>query len=319
MVNLKSSKTILITGGAGFIGSNLADRLMQEGYRVVVIDNLSTGKKENLNSKVNFYKADIGDAKISNIFEKEKPEIVYHFAAQINVRKSTEDPIEDARINILGSINILENCRNFGIEKIIFASTGGAIYGEADVVPTSEKYPTFPLSPYGIAKLATEKYLHYFYKTFGLPFIALRLANVYGPRQNSKGEAGVVAIFCDKMLLNKNPIIYGSGKQTRDFVYVQDVVESAILAMKKNKIGIFNIGTGKETNINTVFEIIKEKIKSNCKKTHEPARQGEQQRSCLDYLKAKKEILWRPKYNLQEGLELTVQWFKDNIKSNDNS
>ena len=309
-----NNETILITGGAGFIGSNLADRLIQEGYKVIVIDNLSTGKKENLNPKAKFYKADICSAEVSKIFGKEKPKIVFHLAAQINVKKSMENPAEDARTNILGSVNVLENCRNFGVKKIIFTSTGGAIYGKANIIPTSEKYPAFPLSPYGIAKLTTEKYLNYYYKIFDLPFISLRLANVYGPRQNSKSEAGVVAIFCDKILSKEQPIIYGNGEQTRDFVYIKDVVKSAILATKIKKTGIFNIGTGEETNINTVFEIIKEKTKSECKKTYSPLKKGETQRSCLDCSRAKKQLKWQPEYSLEKGLMLTIDWFKNNRK-----
>ena len=186
----------LVAGGAGFIGSHHVDRLIKEGHKVVVIDNLSTGKKENLNPKAKFYKLDIRDPEISQIFSREEPEIVFHYAAQIDVRKSVKDPIGDAKINILGTLNLLENCREFKIKKVIFASSGGAIYGDADIVPTPENYPEWPLSPYGIAKLTIDKYLNYYYQVFGLLYISLRFANVYGPRQDSKGEAGVVAIFC---------------------------------------------------------------------------------------------------------------------------
>ena len=300
----------LVTGGAGFIGSHLVDKLIKEGHKVVVIDNLSTGRKENLNPKAKFYKIDICSYRISQIFKKEKPEVVFHYAAQIDVRKSVKDPVEDAKINILGTLNILENCKKYNIRKVIFASTGGAIYGDADIVPTPETYPELPLSPYGIAKLTIEKHLSYYYKVFGLPYVSLRLANVYGPRQNSKGEAGVVAIFCDKMLSKKQPIINGSGRQTRDFVFVGDVVEANILALKKNKIGIFNIGTAKETNVNTIFKKLKELTGSKCKEIHGPALLGEQKRSCLNFLKAKKELNWQPKYSLDKGLNKTVEWFK---------
>ena len=305
---------ILITGGAGFIGSHLQDRLIKEGHRVVVVDNLSTGRKENLNPKAKFYKADICGSKISQIFKKEKPEIVFHFAAQINVRKSVEDPIEDAKINILGSLNIIQSfCHLSSVishkSKIIFASTGGAIYGDADIVPTPESYPEYPLSPYGIEKLIVDKYLNYYYKTFNLPYISLRLGNIYGPRQNSKGEAGVIAIFSDKMLAGGQPIINGSGNQTRDFVYVDDVVEASTLAFKKNKVGVFNIGTAKETDVNTIFKKLKELTGSNCKIVHGSAMPGEQKRSCLDFKKAKRELKWSPKYDLENGLKKTIDWF----------
>ena len=301
----------LVTGGAGFIGSHLVDRLIKEGHKVAVIDNLSTGRKENLNPKAKFYKIDICSYRISQIFKKEKPEVVFHYAAQIDVRKSVKDPVEDAKINILGTLNILENCKKYNIRKVIFASTGGAIYGDADIVPTPETYPELPLSPYGIAKLTIEKHLSYYYKVFGLPYVSLRLANVYGPRQNSKGEAGVVAIFCDKMLSKKQPIINGDGKQTRDFVFVDDVVEANISALKKDKVGIFNIGTARETDVNTLFKKLRELTDSKCAKIHGPTLPGEQKRSCLNFLKAKKELGWKPKYSLDKSLNKTMEWFRN--------
>jgi UDP-glucose 4-epimerase len=302
---------VLVTGGAGFIGSHLTDQLIKKGHSVVIVDNLSTGLKENLNKKAEFYKADIQDKKMSGIFTKEKPEIVFHFAAQINMRKSVESPVEDAKINILGSLNILENCKNNNVKKVIFSSTGGAIYGDADIVPTPENYVEYPLSPYGIAKLSIEKYLNYYDKIFGIPFVALRFANVYGPRQNSKGEAGVISIFCDKIFAKQQPVINGDGLQTRDFIYVQDVIEVAILAMETGRKGIFNIGTGKETNINEIFEIVKKESGFSGQEIHEPAQKGEQKRSCLDYSKAKNELNWAPKYGLEQSLKETVSWFKN--------
>lgn len=304
---------ILVTGGAGFIGSHLADELIKKGHEVVVVDNLSTGSKLNLNKKAKFYKVDIQDKKINNVFLKEKPDIVFHFAAQINVRRSVESPMEDAKINICGSLNILENCKKFRIKKIIFSSTGGAIYGDANIIPTPEDYAEYPLSPYGIAKLATEKYLNYYNKVFGVSFVVLRFANVYGPRQNSKGEAGVIAIFCDKIFSGKQPIINGDGLQTRDFIYVSDAVGAAILAMQTEKNGIFNIGTGRETNINDIFSIIKKESGFNLKESHGPAQKGEQQRSCLNFSSAKEVLGWEPKHGLEEGLEKTVAWFKNKV------
>ena len=313
---------ILVTGGAGFIGSHLVDRLIKEGHQVVVVDNLSTGKKENLNKKAKFYKIDICSPKISQIFKKEKPEVVYHLAAQIDVRKSVEDPVRDADINILGSLNLIQNFIRVNPrlnqrksastnKKIIFASSG-AIYGDTNVIPTPEAHPENPETPYGIAKLAIEKYLYFYQKTLGLNYTALRLSNVYGPRQNSKGEAGVVAIFCDKMLSGKQPVIFGSGRQTRDFVFVDDVVEAALLAVSRgpssaDSVPVYNIGTAKETSINEIFRKIKELTNSNCQEIHGPAKLGEQKRSCLDFSKAKKELNWQPKYDLEMGLKLLIK------------
>ena len=322
----KNKRKCLVTGGAGFIGSHLVDELIKQGWRVAVIDNLSTGKKENLNLKARFYKIDIRSPEISEIFRKEKPEIVFHFAAQIDVRKSVENPMRDAKINILGSLNLIQNFVSANQrsaqrkpafpKKFIFASTGGAIYGDTDVIPTPENYPENPESPYGICKLAIEKYLHFYKKTYGLNSVILRFANVYGPRQNSKGEAGVIAIFCDKMLKNEEVIINGDGEQTRDFVFVNDVVKAALLAAEKEKSGIYNIGTAKETSINEIFRKIKELTGSNCREIHGPAKIGEQKRSCLDFSRAKKELGWQPKYSLEKGLRETAKWFKNQVGAN---
>jgi len=300
---------VLITGGAGFIGSNLVDKLIEKGYEVVIIDNLSTGLKSNVNKKAKFYKADIQDKKISDIFLKEKPDVVFHYAAQISVRDSVQNPIDDAKTNILGSLNILENCKKNKIKKIIFSSSGGSIYGKTDVFPTNEDCKEVPLSPYAIAKLSVEKYLNFYYQSFGLEFVALRFANIYGPRQNSKGEAGVIAIFSDKMIAGEPVIINGSGKQTRDFVYVDDIVNASISALEKNEIGVFNLGTATETDVNTIFLKLKEILNPNCKETHGQPQSGESERSCLDFSRAKKVLGWEPKYNLQKGLEKTADWF----------
>jgi UDP-glucose 4-epimerase len=303
-------KKILVTGGAGFIGSHIVDRLIEENHKVVVIDNLSTGSRSNLNKKAEFLKMDICDKKLADVFKKEKFDYVFHLAAQIDVRKSVENPQKSATDNILGSLNILENCKEYKIKKIIFTSTGGAIYGDASIIPTPEGYPENPLSPYGIEKLSVDKYLNYYYKVFKLPYISLRLGNVYGPRQNSKGEAGAIAIFADKMIKGESPIINGPGKNTRDFVYVGDVVDANILAMKSKKTGVYNIGTGKETNINTIFRNLKKLLNPDCKEIHGQAKQGEQKRSCLNNKKAKKDLNWKPKVKIEEGLQKTINWFK---------
>lgn len=301
---------ILVSGGAGFIGSNVADRFIQDGHKVAIIDNLSTGVKANLPQKAKFYKVDIRSAVIDKIFEKEKPEVLCHHAAQINVRKSTDDPILDAEVNIIGSLNLFNSCIKHKVKKIIFASTGGAIYGEQDYFPADEDHPIFPLSPYGVAKLTIEKYLHFYKEIYGINYVSLRYANVYGPRQNPFGEAGVVAIFTEKLLEKKKAIITGDGKQTRDFVFVEDVVESNVLALKYSQSDIFNIGTGIETDINRIFRILKKETGSKQKELHGPAMLGEQQRSVVECLKAKRLLKWKPKYDLEEGIAKTVEYYQ---------
>jgi len=299
----------LVTGGAGFIASHLVDKLIEKRYQVAIIDNLSTGRKENINPKADFYNLDIQNYEISEIFRKVKPDIVFHYAAQIDIRKSVENPIESAKTNILGSLNVLENCRNFGTKKIVFASTGGAIYGEADIVPTSEDYIPQPVSPYGIEKLIVEHYLNFYKREYNLDYLILRFANVYGPRQNSKGEAGVIAIFCDKLLAGEQPIINGDGSQTRDFVFVKDIIEANILGIEKDQNGIFNIGTAKEININDIFAKLAKLFDLEEKGIHGLGKMGEQKRSCLDFKKAKTGFGWQPEYDIDKGLKKTKEWF----------
>lgn len=302
---------ILVTGGAGFIGSHVVDAYIDKGHQVAIVDDLSTGNKKNINPKAKFYKVDIKDAmKLQKVFNVERPEIINHQAAQKDVRRSVEDPIFDARINILGSINLMQLAIKFKIKKFIFASSGGAIYGEAKTVPTPEDYLPSPVSPYGIAKLTTEKYLDYYQHEFKLPYVALRYANVYGPRQDPKGEAGVVAIFVGKLLKNETPTINGDGKNTRDYVYVGDVVAANIIATAKDISGAYNIGTDLETDVNELAEKIVKLTNTNKEPKHGPAAAGEQRRSCLDINLAKKELGWHPDVNLEDGLNKTVQSFK---------
>jgi len=301
---------ILITGGAGFIGSHIADLLIEEGHDIVILDNLSNGKEENINPKATFYHLNILDKKLTDIFRKEKIEVVIHHAAQISVRDSVKDPIHDMEINIKGSLLLLEYCIKYHIKKLIFASTGGALYGEQDYFPADENHPTRPLSPYAIAKLSIEKYLFFYHNTYNLPYISLRYANVYGPRQDPYGEAGVVAIFTQKMLQSEQPIINGDGKQTRDFVYVCDVARANLLALKHDVIGEINISTGIETSINQVFHEIKKLISSNASEIHGPPMPGEQLRSALSFKKAKKVLGWEPTTPLPEGLKYTVTFFQ---------
>tara|TARA_Y100000034_G_scaffold79823_1_gene95801 strand:+ start:12280 stop:13185 length:906 start_codon:yes stop_codon:yes gene_type:complete len=300
-------KKALVTGGAGFIGSWVVDYLIHEGFNVIVIDNLSTGSKDNLNKKAKFYELDIKDKNILEIFEKEKPEYVYHLAAQINVRESIKDPLEDSKTNVLGSLNILNSCIKHNVKKFIFSSTGGAIYGDDCKIPTSEEEKEGPLSPYGISKLTIEKYLKFYKDVYGLDYVSLRYSNVYGPRQNSKGEAGVVSIFINKLILGETPIINGSGKQTRDYIYVKDVAKANILAL--NLSGIFNVGTSKETNVNELFRKITENRGIQTKAIHGPEIKGEQMRSCLDSTKLI-EKGWKIEYNLDKGLKETIEYFK---------
>ncbi|MBU3896259.1 NAD-dependent epimerase/dehydratase family protein [Patescibacteria group bacterium] len=291
---------IIVTGGAGFIASHVVDRLIDAGHHVAVIDNLSTGVKENLNPKASFYNLDIKDD-LSEVFNKERPEAVLHFAAQINVRESIKDPVRDAKENILGSLNVFENCQKFNVKRVVFSSTGGAIYGDAKIIPTPEDYPASPLSPYGVAKMAVEKYLSLY------PFesLILRFANVYGPRQIAKGEAGVVAIFSENIARQKEVVINGDGNQTRDFVFVSDVAEACLKGLFFS--GLYNIGTQKETSVNELFELMKTK---GAEYIFGEA-QKEVQRSCLDISKAKKELGWSPKFSLDQGLKLTVDWLNE--------
>jgi UDP-glucose 4-epimerase len=302
---------ILLTGGAGFIGSNVADRYLKLGHEVIIVDNLITGKRENIPDKAKFYEVDICDDTISEIFKKEKPDILNHHAAQMDVRKSVSDPIYDAQINVIGGLNLLKNCVAYGVKKVIFASTGGAIYGEQDYFPADEKHPLRPLSPYGITKLTTEKYLYFYQQTYQLSYSILRYANVYGPRQNPHGEAGVVAIFSEKILGGEQPVINGDGLQTRDYVFVQDVVNANEMVLDKGQNMIYNIGTGIETDVNELFRMIVKYSGKEVPEQHGPAKPGEQKRSVLDAGFIQNELGWKPNFLLEKGIELTVSFFKN--------
>jgi len=302
---------ILVTGGAGFIGSHLVDEFIMQNHQVIVVDDLSTGKKENLNPQAKFYQLKIQDRKLSLIFKKEKPAIVCHLAAQMNVRRSIVDPIFDAQSNIIGSLNLLENCVKYKIKKFIFISSGGAIYGDGVKIPTLETEKEQPISPYGIAKLALEKYLYYYSNQHRLPYTILRLANIYGPRQNYLGEAGVVAVF-GHQLISKKSLWVNGGQQTRDFVYVADVVSAVIKALPKQVQGIFNIGTGKQTNIDNLAKKMIQISQTKVFIKHRPYVTGEQMKSCLSFNKIKHDLNWQPQYDLNKGLKQTWDWFKAN-------
>lgn len=301
---------ILVTGGAGFIGSTLVDKLISAGNEVVIIDDLSTGQRSYLNPVARFYKVDICSAKIAKIFKKEKFDFVYHLAAQIDVRKSVENLEYDNKINVLGSFNIIKNCHLNKVKKIIFVSTGGAIYGETEEIPTTEKSMTYPLSPYGIHKLTVEKYLNYYYQVFGLNYTVLRFANVYGPRQFKGGEGGVIAIFVNNAVKDLESSQYGDGLQTRDFVYVDDVVNGLYLALEIDCCGEINIGSETETNLLDVRNAIEKAIGLPMKIKELPGKPGEQRRNCLSYARAKAVLNWEPQINLTEGIKRTIAWAK---------
>ena len=302
---------VLITGGAGFIGSNVADGLLEKNYEVIIVDDLSNGKKENIPSGAKFYRCDIRDKKLYDIFKAEKPAVTIHNAAQLSVRVSVEDPLTDADINIIGGLNVINACHIYKVNKIIFASSGGTVYGEQKYFPADEEHPTYPISPYGVAKLATENYLYYFYNAYGLKYISLRYANIYGPRQDPYGEAGVVAIFSNKIIKGKSAVINGDGLQTRDYVYVGDVVDANLKAIESDFVGPLNIGTGRETTVVQLFNILKEVSgEADIEESHGPSREGEQRRSQLSNKLVGKVLGWQPEVSIEEGLELTYRWFK---------
>ena len=305
---------ILVTGGAGFIASQVADAFINEGHKVFILDNLSTGFEKNINPKAVFLKADICDKNIAEFFEKEKFDAVDHHAAQMDVRHSVADPAFDANTNILGTLNLLQNCIKNGVKKFIFSSTGGAVYGEQEYFPADESHPVAPLSPYGISKLAVEKYLYFYKVQYNFNYTILRYANIFGPRQNPFGEAGVVAIFTSKLLKSEQPVINGTGLQTRDYVFVEDVVKANLLALTDKDTDIYNIGTGKETTVNEIFNTLNGIIGKGQEEKHGPAAAGEQMRSVITSDKIFKKFNWRPSTRLEEGLKKTVEYFKTNIK-----
>ncbi|MFH1249434.1 MAG: NAD-dependent epimerase/dehydratase family protein [archaeon] len=292
-------KKVLVTGGAGFIGSHIVDALIEGGFDVAVVDNLSTGKLENVNKKARFYKVDIKSKDLERIFQKEQPNFVNHHAAHIDLRESVDNPIKDIETNVIGMINLLECCRKYKVEKVVFASTGGALYSE-NKIPAYETSQIKPKSPYGINKLFGEIYLDFYNKTYGLNYVCLRYANVFGPRQNAEGEAGVVSIFTTKMLANIAPAIYGDGLQERDFVFVGDVVDANISAIESVK-GVnqaFNISSCTSTSVNTIYHFLKKTTGYAGGVLHSKPRKGEVRRMILNYDKAKNILGWSPKTNV---------------------
>ena len=342
--------TVLVTGGAGFIGSHIVDLLIENNYKVVIVDDLSSGREENINKKARFFKLDVTDQKsLAEVFKQERPDYVCHEAAQISVSFSVRDPLFDAQTNILGSLNLLQCCVNYQTKGIVFASSGGTIYGEPELFPITEDYPFRPQSPYGISKVAIEHYLNFYQKNYHFPYVALRYGNVYGPRQDPYGEAGVIAIFIEKMLKGEIPTINGDGEYIRDYIYVEDVARANLLALQnmlklykviqkkekektkeeeyeteakyeaeaeaeiEPKFNGFNLGTGREVSVNEIFYLLKEIIKFPYPANYGPPRAGDLRKNVLDCRLIKEVLGWQSDFGFSEGLEKTVCWFKENI------
>lgn len=301
---------VLVTGGAGFIGSHVADAFVKAGHKVSVVDDISTGRKENLNKKAIFYNVSINDKRLEDVIKKERPDVVAHLGARISVKASMLDPMGDAQTNVVGSLNLLNLCHKYGVKRFIFSSTGGALYGDPKYLPCDEDHPIQPLSGYGVAKRSFELYLLAYGPVWNLPFVILRYANVYGPRQDLFGEAGVVAIFARRMLKGEPLTINGTGEQSRDFVYVSDVVNANLAAIEKGTGGLYNIGTGKGTSVNEIFTHLKNTTAYKLKAQHAPAIPGEVGNIYLKSAKAKKELGWSATVPLGEGLKKTVEYIR---------
>jgi UDP-glucose 4-epimerase len=306
---------ILVTGGAGFIGSHTVDALVAvAAHEIAVIDDLSAGKRDQLNPGARFYQTDIRDAAaVGRIVGIEQPEVIVHFAAQMDVRRSVADPAFDAQVNLVGFLNLMEAARQHGLRRVIFSSTGGAIYGEQDTFPADEGHPCRPVSPYGVAKFSTESYLFFYQAQYGIDYAAMRYANVYGPRQDPHGEAGVVAIFCGRLLADQPVTIFGDGEQTRDYVYVGDVVRANVAAVTASASGPINVGTGIETSVNQLYGTLAAVAQVDRPPCYAPARPGEQSRSAIAATRAGRELGWTPQVTLEEGLRRTYHFFKERV------
>ncbi|MBV8300626.1 MAG: NAD-dependent epimerase/dehydratase family protein [Candidatus Dormibacteraeota bacterium] len=300
----------LVTGGAGFIGSHIVDALLERGDEVVVVDDLSRGRREQVDERAAFVEADVASSDMDAVFGAARPDVVFHQAAQIDVRESVRSPERDARTNVVGTVAVLGAAVASGCRRVIFASSGGAMYGDTDRIPTPEDHGAEPESPYGAAKACGELYGRTFSRMHGIDVVALRYANVYGPRQDPHGEAGVVAIFIERLLRGESAVINGDGLQTRDYVFVDDVVTANLLAADVIGSGAFNVGTAVETDVNTLFRHICAAADVDSQPQHGPAKPGEQRRSCLDIALAEHVLGWRPAVSLGEGLRRTVDWFR---------
>jgi len=307
---------IMVTGGAGFIGSHVVELFVSKGYEVVIVDDLSTGRISNLNPFAKFYQMDIRDPKIREVFEIERPDYISHHAAQMDVRRSVAQPLFDADVNILGSINLIECAKEFGVKHFVYISTGGAVYGEPETLPCDENHPINPICQYGASKHTVEHYLYMYNVNYGLNYTVLRYPNVFGPRQDPHGEAGVVAIFTGKMLLGEPVTINGDGEQTRDFVYVGDCARANYLALTtEHKSGIYNIGWGRPTSINEIFTNLAKIINYTHPVSYGPAKVGETRHIYLDASRANRDLDWSPTVSLEEGLKQTVEYFKTSEKA----
>jgi len=303
---------VLVTGGAGFIGSHIVDALLEEDNEVVIVDNLSTGFRQNVNPRATFYPVSIVDRRLKHIFKVEQPDVVIHEAAQTVVTRSVREPVYDAQVNIIGSINLLDNCVNFKVKKVVYASSC-AIYGAPQYIPIDEDHPLNAISPYGVSKQTVERYLFAYNNIFGLNYCALRYSNVFGPRQNAAGEAGVIAIFTRQMLSGKQPKIYGNGDKTRSYVYVKDVVAANMLALKSESCGVFNIGTSAETSDQRIFDLVSHFCLYDGIPKYMDERPGEIRRMCLDATRASQVLGWVPATNIEEGIANTVSSYRDRI------
>jgi len=301
----------LVTGGAGFIASHVSDRLLQDGHSVAVVDNLATGKRENLPAGATFHEMDVRSPALADVFAGEKPDIVFHHAAQMDVRKSVTDPRYDADVNLLGTLNLLENCREHGVGKVVYAGTGGAMFGEAAYLPVDEQHPIRPISPYGVSKHTVEHYLYAYHVNFGLDFTVLRYPNVYGPRQDPHGEAGVVAIFALQLLSGARPRIFGDGTKTRDYCFVADIVEANMLAMERGSAGLYNIGRGVEVSDREIFEAVRDAVGVPVEPEYAPPRPGEVEHIALDASLARAELGWEWTIDLAEGVGLAVDFYRN--------
>ena len=310
---MAESRKALVTGGAGFIGSHLVDRLLSEGFQVAIIDDLSAGKLRNLNPAATFYHADITQSIVEEIFSREQPDFVFHLAARVSVTYSAQHPVDNAQVNVIGTLRLLDAARRMGLEKFIFSSTGGAIYGSPEEIPCSEAAPAAPISPYGLSKYMAEQYVSLFHRLYRLDYTNLRYGNVYGPRQDPEGEAGVISIFIQSILDGNRPRIFGDGTQERDFIYVDDIVEANMRAINSGNHRTLNIGSEEGTSVNRLFEIIKAELDYPLEAEHRPRRPGEVHKISLDCEQARQCLGWTPQVPLAEGLRRTVEYYRSEV------